>query len=171
MCRRSTKAEILALLAKLRDRLPGLVLRTSLICGLPGEGKAEFEELCEFLREARIERAGIFQFSPEEGTPAAEMGDQVDAATAERRVELVVELQSRVMDAFNGERLGECLEVLCEGFDSQAQMHFGRSYAESPDIDGRIWFDANREVEPGTFVTVRLTGVMDGELTGELAEE
>ena len=70
MCRRSTKAEILALLAKLRDRLPGLVLRTSLICGLPGEGKAEFEELCEFLREARIERAGIFQFSPEEGTPA-----------------------------------------------------------------------------------------------------
>ena len=72
-----------------------------------------FEELCEFLREARIERAGIFQFSPEEGTPAAEMGDQVDAATAERRVELVVELQSRVMDAFNGERLGECLEVLC----------------------------------------------------------
>ncbi|MFQ9918054.1 MAG: radical SAM protein [Flavonifractor plautii] len=79
MCRRSTKAEILALLAKLRDRLPGLVLRTSLICGLPGEGKAEFEELCEFLREARIERAGIFQFSPEEGTPAAEMGDQVDA--------------------------------------------------------------------------------------------
>ena len=104
-------------------------------------------------------------------TPAAEMGDQVDAATAERRVELVVELQSRVMDAFNGERLGECLEVLCEGFDSQAQMHFGRSYAESPDIDGRIWFDANREVEPGTFVTVRLTGVMDGELTGELAEE
>ena len=99
------------------------------------------------------------------------MGDQVAAATAERRVELVVELQSRVMDAFNGERLGECLEVLCEGFDSQAQMHFGRSYAESPDIDGRIWFDANREVEPGTFVTVRLTGVMDGELTGELAEE
>lgn len=104
MCRRSTKAEILALLAKLRDRLPGLVLRTSLICGLPGEGKAEFEELCEFLREARIERAGIFQFSPEEGTPAAEMEDQVDAATAERRVELVVELQSRVMDAFNEER-------------------------------------------------------------------
>ena len=75
MCRRSTKAEILALLAKLRDRLPGLVLRTSLICGLPGEGEAEFEELCEFLREARIERAGIFQFSPEEGTPAAGMPD------------------------------------------------------------------------------------------------
>lgn len=132
MCRRSTKAEILALLAKLRDRLPGLVLRTSLICGLPGEGKAEFEELCEFLREARIERAGIFQFSPEEGTPAAEMGDQVDAATAERRVELVVELQSRVMDAFNGERLGECLEVLCEGFDAEMGCYVGRTYADSP---------------------------------------
>ena len=99
------------------------------------------------------------------------MEGQVDPDTAARRVELVVDLQSRVMDEYNEERLGTVMEVLCEGFDSQAQMHFGRSYAESPDIDGRIWFDANREVEPGTFVTVRLTGVMDGELTGELAEE
>ena len=170
MCRRSTKAEILALLAKLRDRLPGLVLRTSLICGLPGEGKAEFEELCEFLREARIERAGIFQFSPEEGTPAAEMGDQVDAATAERRVELVVELQSRVMDAFNGERLGECLEVLCEGFDAQAGCFAGRTYADSVEIDGRVLFTAAGAVPAGSFVNVRITGVSDGELTGEIEE-
>ena len=86
MNRRSTKAEIIALLAKLRQRLPGLVLRTSLICGLPGEGEAEFEELCHFLKEAKIERAGIFQFSPEEGTPAAVMEHQVDADVAQRRV-------------------------------------------------------------------------------------
>ena len=170
MCRRSTKAEILALLAKLRDRLPGLVLRTSLICGLPGEGKAEFEELCEFLREARIERAGIFQFSPEEGTPAAEMGDQVDAATAERRVELVVELQSRVMDAFNGERLGECLEVLCEGFDAEMGCYVGRTYADSPDVDGKVYFTAGGLVPAGAFVWVRITGTSDGDLTGEIEE-
>ena len=170
MCRRSTKAEILALLAKLRDRLPGLVLRTSLICGLPGEGKAEFEELCEFLREARIERAGIFQLSPEEGTPAAEMGDQVDAATAERRVELVVELQSRVMDAFNGERLGECLEVLCEGFDAEMGYYVGRTYADSPDVDGKVYFTAGGLVPAGAFVWGRITGTSDGDLTGEIEE-
>ena len=170
MCRRSTKAEILALLAKLRDRLPGLVLRTSLICGLPGEGEAEFEELCEFLREARIERAGIFQFSPEEGTPAAEMEDQVDAATAERRVELVVELQSRVMDAFNEERLGACLEVLCEGFDAEMGCYVGRTYADSPDVDGKVYFTAGGLVPAGAFVWVRITGTSDGDLTGEIEE-
>ena len=170
MNRRDTKAELLELFAKLRARIPGLVLRTSLITGLPGEGEAELEELCDFLRQTRIERAGVFPFSPEEGTRAARM-DHVDMEEARRRAELVVDVQSDIIDAYNESVLGTEREVLCEGFDSQAQMHFGRSYAESPDIDGRIWFDADREVEPGTFVTVRLTGVMDGELTGELAEE
>lgn len=170
MNRRDTKAELLDLLTKLRARIPGLVLRTSLITGLPGEGEAELEELCVFLRETKIERAGVFPFSPEEGTRAARM-DHVDMEEARRRAELVVDVQSDIIDAYNESVLGTEREVLCEGFDSQAQMHFGRSYAESPDIDGRIWFDADREVEPGTFVTVRLTGVMDGELTGELAEE
>ena len=125
MNRRSTKAEIIALLQKLRDRLPGLVLRTSLICGLPGETEAEFEELCSFLRESGIERAGIFQFSPEEGTPAAAMPNQVDPDNAKRRVELLVELQSRVMDAWNEGRLGETLEVLCEGFDPDMGCYAG----------------------------------------------
>ena len=170
MNRHCTGDEIRALLQKLRARIPGLVLRTSLITGLPGEGEAELEELCVFLRETKIERAGVFPFSPEEGTRAARM-DHVDMEEARRRAELVVDVQSDIIDAYNESVLGTEREVLCEGFDSQAQMHFGRSYAESPDIDGRIWFDANREVEPGTFVTVRLTGVMDGELTGELAEE
>ena len=169
--RRDTKAELLDLLTKLRARIPGLVLRTSLITGLPGEGEAELEELCVFLRgRQRSSGPGVFPFSPEEGTRAARM-DHVDMEEARRRAELVVDVQSDIIDAYNESVLGTEREVLCEGFDSQAQMHFGRSYAESPDIDGRIWFDANREVEPGTFVTVRLTGVMDGELTGELAEE
>ena len=170
MCRRSTKAEILALLAKLRDRLPGLVLRTSLICGLPGEGKAEFEELCQFLREEKLQRAGVFQFSPEEGTLAAAMDDQVDPDVAQRRVELVVELQSRVMDAFNGERLGECLEVLCEGFDAEMGCYVGRTYADSPDVDGKVYFTAGGLVPAGAFVWVRITGTSDGDLTGEIEE-
>ena len=169
MNRRDTKASLLALFQTLRARIPGLVLRTSLITGLPGEGEAEFEELCQFLREVKIERAGIFPFSPEEGTRAAQM-DHVDGEEAGRRAEIAVDVQSGIMDGYNERVLGQCREVLWEGFDGQAQMHFGRSYAESPEIDGRIWFTADREAAPGTFVTVRLTGVMDGELTGELEE-
>ncbi len=170
MNRRSTKAEIIALLQKLRERLPGLVLRTSLICGLPGETEAEFEELCDFLRESGIERAGIFQFSPEEGTPAAAMPDQVDPDTAKRRVELLVELQSRVMDAWNESRLGETLEVLCEGFDLEMGCYVGRSYADSPDVDGKVFFTAAGLVPAGSFVNVRITGTSDGDLTGEIEE-
>ena len=170
MNRRSTKAEIIALLNKLRQRLPGLVLRTSLICGLPGEGESEFEELCEFLQDAGIERAGIFQFSPEEGTSAAVMEHQVEPETAARRVELLVELQSRVMDAYNESRLGETLEVLCEGFDPDMGCYAGRSYADSPDVDGRVFFTAAGLVPAGTFVNVRITGTSDGDLTGEIEE-
>ena len=166
MNRRDTKAELLELFAKLRPRIPGLVLRTSLITGLPGEGEAELEELCDFLRQTRIERAGVFPFSPEEGTRAAQM-EHVDTEEARRRAELVVDVQSDIIDDYNDAVLGTEREVLCEGFDGQAQMYFGRSYAESPDIDGRIYFTADQEVEPGTFVNVRLTGTMDGELTGE----
>lgn len=164
MNRRDTKSSIRSLFRTLRERIPGLVLRTSLIAGLPGEGEAEFEELCAFLREQRIERAGVFPFSPEEGTKAAQM-DHVDAEEAARRTELAVDVQSDIIDAYNESILDEEREVLCEGFDGQ--RFFGRSYAESPEIDGRIWFTADEEPEAGDFVTVRLTGVMDGELTGE----
>ncbi len=169
MNRRDTKESIRSLFQSLRARIPGLVLRTSLIAGLPGEGEAEFEELCEFLREQKIERAGVFPFSPEDGTRAARM-EHVDAAEAALRAEVAVDVQSDIIDEYNESILGEERELLCEGFDGQAQMFYGRSYAESPEIDGRIWFTANGECDPGTFVTVRLTGVMDGELTGEQAE-
>ena len=166
MNRRDTKAELLELFAKLRERIPGLVLRTSLITGLPGEGEEELAELCDFLREVRIERAGVFPFSPEDGTKAARM-EHVDFEEAQRRAEIVVDVQSDIIDAYNDSLLGSTREVLCEGFDPQAQMFYGRSYAESPDIDGRIWFTAAEEVPAGSFVPVRLTGTMDGELTGE----
>ena len=169
MNRRGDKAELLALFRKLRGRIPGLVLRTSLIAGLPYEDEAAFEELCEFLQEVRIERAGVFPYSPEEGTPAAKM-ERVDTDEAERRADLIVDVQSRIMDDFNDSRMGGVTEVLCDGFDNQAMMFVGRSYAESPDIDGRIYFTADHEVEAGQFVPVRITGAMDGELTGELAE-
>ena len=170
MRRRNTKAEIRALFAKLRAAMPDVVIRTSLICGLPGEGEEEFEELCAFLREEKIQRAGVFQFSPEEGTLAAAMEDQVDGEVAARRVELVVDLQSRIMDSYNEERLGTVMEVLCEGFDSQAGCYAGRTYADSVDIDGHVYFTAAGLVPAGEFVKVRITGVSDGDLTGEIED-
>lgn len=170
MRRRNTRAELEDLFDRLRRAIPDLVVRTSLICGLPGEGEAEFEELCQFLREQKLQRVGVFQFSPEEGTLAAAMEDQVDPETAARRVELVVNLQSRIMDEYNEARLGTVMEVLCEGFDAQAGCFAGRTYADSVEIDGRVLFTAARAVPAGSFVNVRITGVSDGELTGEIEE-
>ncbi|MBQ9346972.1 MAG: 30S ribosomal protein S12 methylthiotransferase RimO [Oscillibacter sp.] len=166
MRRRDTKESLRRVFRDLRAGIPGLVLRTSVITGLPGEDEAAFEELCAFLREQKIERAGVFPFSPEEGT-AAERMEHVDEAEARRRAEIAVDVQSDIIDAYNESVLGTVREVLCEGFDNQAQRYYGRSYAESPDIDGRIWFTAEDGIAPGSFVNVRLTGTMDGELTGE----
>lgn len=170
MRRRNTKTELVELFAKLRAAMPDVVIRTSLICGLPGEGEAEFEELCEFLREQKLQRAGVFQYSREEGTLAARMENQVEDDVARRRVELVVDLQSRIMDEWNESRLGEVVEVLCEGFDSAEGCFVGRTWADSPEIDGRVLFTAGGLVPAGEFVNVRLTGVSDGDLTGEIEE-
>ena len=147
------------------------MLRTSIITGLPYEDEAAFEELCGFLQEEKIQRAGAFPYSPEEGTPAAKMLNRVDSDQAQSRAELIMQLQSQVMDQFNESRLGTTLEVLCDGFDPQAMAYSGRSWAESPGIDGVIYFTADRDVQPGPFVPVRITGIMDGDLTGEVTEE
>ena len=171
MRRRETKAGLQALFARLRSRIPGLVLRTSIITGLPFEDEAAFEELCDFLQEEKIPRAGAFAYSPEEGTPAAEMRNRVDTDEARNRAELIMQVQEQVMDQFNESRLGSVTEVLCDGFDTQAMAYVGRSWAESPDIDGNIYFTAERDVQPGEFVPVRVTGIMDGDLTGEVTEE
>jgi len=163
MHRRGTGEEIRALFRKLRERIPGLVLRTSLITGLPGEGEAEFEKLCDWLREERIERVGVFPYSPEEGTPAAEMPDRCDAETAQRRAEQIMELQSRIMEENDEARVGRTLKVLCTGLDGAYRV--GRSCADSPEVDGTVLFTG--ETAPGQFASVRITGTMDGALTGE----
>lgn len=158
MNRHGTNDDIRRLFKDLRQRIPGLVLRTSIIAGLPGEGEAEFEELCEFLREAKIERAGVFPFSPEEGTRAAKM-EHVDFETAQRRAELIMQLQSEIMEEFCRSQVGKTLRVLCEGYDEEQKMFFGRSYADSPDIDGLVFFDgAGCE---GNIVDVKITAITD----------
>ncbi len=169
MNRRGTGAEIEALLTKLRQRIPGLVLRTSLITGLPGEGEKEFEELCAFLKRARLERAGVFAYSPEEGTPAYSM-DRPDAETAAHRAELAVDIQSDIMDEFNETRLNTVQEVLAEGFDRFADCWYGRSYADSPDVDGKVFFTGSG-VKPGEFIRVRITDTLEGDLVGVVEED
>ena len=164
MNRRGTGDDIRALFSKLRLKIPGLVLRTSLIAGLPGEGEAEFEELCEFLREARIERVGVFPFSPEEGTPAAAM-DHVDAETAQRRADLIMELQAPIMEDFCQRFAGQTLRVLYEYYDEESGYHVGRSYADSPDIDGLVLFSG--DCQEGDMVDVLIQYSEDGLLYGE----
>lgn len=169
MNRRGTKQYLSELFTKLRERIDGVVLRTSLIAGLPGEGEAEFEELCNWLKTYKLERVGAFVFSPEEGTPAAGM-ERPDEETAMHRAAIIEQLQSRIMDEYCAKLLGTDLEVLCEGYDRETDRYFGRSYADSPDIDGRVWFTSEYPIETGSFITVHVDSVSDGDLSGTAKE-
>ena len=166
MNRRGTRAELDRLFSKLRERVPDAVIRTSLITGLPGEGESEFDELCEWLREHKLERVGAFAFSPEEGTAAAAM-EYPPEEVALRRAEIINELQSRVMDEYNKKMCGRTLEVLCEGYDDETECYYGRTYADSPEIDGKVVFTSKEPVRTGSFLPVEITGVSDGDLTGK----
>lgn len=166
MHRPGDRDSLAALLASLRERIPGLVLRTSLIVGLPGETGEEFAELCEFLQEARIERAGVFEFSPEEGTEAALLPGQIDAGTKQTRRLIVEELQSGVIDDYNFSRLHETLDVLCEGWDNEQGLYYGRSYADSVEVDGVVYFASEAPAGAGEFVRVRIDDSLGADLSG-----
>ena len=170
MNRRGDNQYLREMFAKLRSRIPGLVLRTSVITGLPGEGEAEFEELCEFLKEMRLERTGAFSFSPEEGTPAADM-EFVDSDVAQLRSERVAEIQSRIMDDYNSAMIGQTMEVLVDGYDEEAEQFYGRTFADSPEIDGRVWIASDEALSEGEFVRVTIDGLVDGDLAGYIVEE
>ena len=170
MNRRGDGDYLHTLFAKLRERIPNLVLRTSIITGLPGEGEAEFEELCLFLKELKLERVGAFPFSPEEGTPAAEM-EHVDAEIAQSRAAMVETIQSRIMDEYNEAIIGKTLRVLVDGYDEEFEQYFGRTYADSPDIDGRVWIACDEDLSEGEFVNVCIDGLVEGDLSGYLVEE
>lgn len=171
MHRWGNREKIEDLLNRIRTKLPDAVLRTSLITGLPGETEEMFEELCQFLREQKLVRAGVFQYSPEEGTPAATMENQVDEEVAAHRLDLLVDVQSDVIDEYNESRLGETVEVIVEGFDEEMGCWRGRTYADSPDVDGHVYFTAAGEVPSGSFVHVTLTDTVDGDMMGEIEEE
>ena len=170
MNRRGNGEYLRWLLPELRKRIPGLVLRTSVITGLPGEGEDEFIELCEFLKEMRMERVGAFPFSPQEGSEAAKM-EYPDSDVAQERAQIIEELQSRIMDEYNESMVGKELEILVDGYDENFEQYYGRSYADSPDVDGRVWIACDEPVREGSFVKVCIDGSVDGELTGYLLED
>jgi ribosomal protein S12 methylthiotransferase len=170
MNRRGDGAYLRELFAKLRRQIPGLVLRTSVITGLPGEGEEEFEELCLFLKEMQLERVGAFPFSPEEGTPAAEM-EHVSFEVATQRAEMVETVQSAIMDSYCDSMMGKTLDVLVDGYDEEAEQYFGRTYADSPEIDGRVWIACDGPIAEGDFIRVCIDGAIEGDLSGYAVEE
>lgn len=170
MNRRSTHDELVGLVKKLRERIPGIVLRTTLIAGFPGETEEEFEELCEFVNEMKFDRLGCFAYSAEEGTPAAELPDQIDEEEKARRADIIMETQMVISDRLNQERLGEDIEVVVEGWDRWGECYYGRSFAEAPEIDGKIFFTSKSPRSVGEYVTVHLSETMDYDLLGEVIE-
>ena len=170
MNRRGDGVFLRELFVKLREKIPGLVLRTSVITGLPGEGEAEFDELCQFLKELRLERVGAFAFSPEEGTPAAQM-EYPDADVAQKRAQIVESIQSRIMDDYNESMIGKTMTVLVDGFEESFEQFYGRTFADSPEIDGRVWIATDEALSEGSFVKICIDGLIDGDLSGYLVEE
>ena len=170
MNRRGDYAYLCDLFRKLKERIPGVVIRTSVITGLPGEGEEEFEQLCEFLKEQRLVRTGAFVFSPEEGTPAADM-ERVDTDVAADRAEIIQSIQAQIMDEYSASLVGQTMEVLIDGYDEEFEQFYGRTYADSPDIDSRVWIASDEALAEGTFVKLCIDGVIDGELSGYIVEE
>ncbi len=167
MNRRGDRESLLSLIRNIREKIPGVILRTTLIAGFPGETEEDFTELAEFVKDAKFDRLGCFAYSREEGTPAAELPDQVDEEVKERRAELIMEEQSRMMESLGQRWVGKTLEVLTEGFDRYAECWFGRSAMDAPDVDGKVFFTADRKPVPGSFVQVRVTDCVDCDLFGE----
>ena len=155
---------ILALVKKLRERIPGVVIRTTMIAGFPGETQEDFEELCKLVTEARFERLGCFAYSQEEDTPAGEREDQIDPKVRADRADRIMELQMDIAFEFARSCKGKVLDVLVEG--RQGGRYYGRSYMDAPDIDTRVYFTSKETLSAGQLVPVEITGSREYDLVG-----
>lgn len=155
--------------ARLRAGVPGITLRTTLITGFPGETEEDFETLCRFVREEAFECLGVFPYSREEGTPAYDMPDQVDAQTAQDRADILMRMQADISERYKNTFVGKTVHVLCEGFDVVAEAYYGRTEYDAPEIDGKVYFTspAGHKYSEGEFVDVKITEAMDYDLVGE----
>ncbi len=167
MNRPMDRASLTALMKKLRSRIPWLTLRTTVMVGFPGETEEQFAALSEFIEEIRFDRLGCFAFSAEEGTVAADMDGQIDEDVKKRREEVIMTQQSIIMEQLNREKIGERLLCVVEGFDRYGECYFGRTEADAPDVDGKVFFTSEDSLKMGDFVKVRVNEVMDYDLVGE----
>ena len=166
MNRHGDSAMIREVLAKLRREIPGVVIRTTFITGFPGETDADLEALCNFLKEQRFDHAGVFAYSREEGTPAYDFPDQIDEQVKQDRLDILMRTQMEINEEINREKIGSVIDVLCEDYDPVAEVHYGRSAADAPEIDGKVYFKAPDRVAPGSFVRVKVRKVVDYDLYG-----
>lgn len=168
MNRRGDRESLTQLIAHMREKIPGLILRTTLITGFPGETEEDFAELSQFVQDIRFDRLGCFAYSQEEGTPAAELPDQVEEDVKNHRAEIIMEQQMEIMQQKGEAMIGKAVTVLTEGFDRYAECYFGRTVADSPDIDGKVFFTAaGNKPYFGQFVKVRIDDCIDCDLTGQ----
>lgn len=168
MNRHGDGATVRDAIARLRESVPGITLRTTAMVGFPGETEEDFEELCEFVKEAKFDRFGAFAFSPEEGTAAAVMEDQIDEQTKQDRYDILMQTQLTVIEEKNAEKIGKTVSVLCDGYDTVAEIYYGRSEADAPDVDGKVYFKSPRKINTGAFVDVKITEALDYDLVGEV---
>ena len=154
---------------RLRDGVPGIVLRSTAMVGFPGETEEDFCELCEFIKEARFDRFGAFTYSAEEGTLAAEFDGQIDEQIKQDRYDVLMQTQLTVAEELSAAKVGSVQTVLCDGYDTVAEVYYGRSYADAPDVDGKVYFTSpRRKINTGAFVQVKITEAMDYDLVGEV---
>ena len=168
MGRRTSEEDLRRIIEKLRHSIPDLILRTTLICGFPGETREQFEDLCRFINEMEFNRLGVFPYSQEEGTPAAALDDQIDEETRLSRRDELMELQQEISMDLNEKQVGQEMDVLIEGYVTGENVFIGRSYGDAPEVDGYIFVNADENLETGSFARVRITGFDAYDLTGEL---
>ena len=154
-------------ISRLRAACPDIVIRTTVLCGFPGESEEDHAELCAFLQETRFARLGAFAYSREEGTPAYDFDGQLDEQVKQDRVDRVMALQADITAAWSEARVGQTIPVLCEGYDVVGESWYGRSAADAPDIDGKVYFSSDKKRNEGDFVSVKITEAMDYDLIGE----
>ena len=171
MGRKNTKQETQNLIKKLRKSIPDITIRTTVITGFPGETEEEFSELLEFVREAKFEKLGAFAYSVEDGTAAAKLPEQIDEKTKVARQETIMQAQSEISNEVQKSRLGKIVEVLTEGYDEENLMYYGRSQADSLDVDGTVYFAALDEIKIGEFVNVKILDTDNYDCTGMQTEE
>ena len=171
MNRHGDSALIKEVIAKLRREIPDIVIRTTFIVGFPGETEEDFVELCEYVKEAKFDRAGAFAYSREEDTVAYDLPDQVDEQVKLDRADILMREQMFISDERNQKMIGKVITVLCEGYDAVSEAYYGRSEADAPEIDGKVYFKSDERVTIGTFVKVKVREVLDYDLVGRKISE